>query len=101
MANDNDPHLRRVGDSSDHEPERSALRHELGMGSVGSPLPLDIDRLVHEGARPLPDPAASAQALLDMIAGHKLPASTHFVDGALEEHARHEREADRNSARER
>jgi hypothetical protein len=90
VANDNDPHLRRAGDPSDHEAERDALRHELGMGAVRSPLPLDIDRLVHEGAPPLPDPAASAEALMDMIARHAPPASTHFVDGALDEHARHE-----------
>jgi len=92
MASGNDPHLRRAGDPGDHETERDALRHELGMGAVRSPLPLDIDGLVQTGAAPPPDPTASSEALLDMIAHHKPPVSTHFVDGALEEHARHERE---------
>jgi len=92
MTQDNDPHLRRAGDPSDHEAEREALRHELGMGAVLAPLPMDIDRVVHEGAGPPPDPEASAQALMDVIAHHTPPVSTHFVDGALDEHARHERE---------
>ena len=34
---------------------------ELGMGSVRAPLPLDVDRLVHEQREPPPDPTASAR----------------------------------------
>ncbi len=93
MANGNDPHLRRAGDPSDHEAERNALRNELGMAAVRSPLPLDVDRLVHEGPGPTPDPEASGQALLDVVARHTPPVSTHFVDGALDEHARHQHAA--------
>jgi hypothetical protein len=92
MDEGNNTHFRRAGDPSDHAAERAALRQELGMGSVRAPLPLDVDRLVHEHPTP-PHPTASGDALMDLIAHHQPPVPTHLVDGALEEHARHEREA--------
>jgi len=93
MTEANDAHLRRAGDPSDHAAERDALRHELRMGSSRAPLPVDLERLVHEGPEPRPDAEASAEELMDLVAHHKPPVPTHFVSGALAEHARHEREA--------
>lgn len=95
MTKGNDAHLRRAGDPTDHAAERDALRHELGMGSVRAPLPIDVDRLVHEGPGASPDLQASAEELMDLVAHHKPPVPAHFVSGALAEHARHEREAHR------
>lgn len=92
MDEGNDRRFRRAGDPSDHAAERAALREELGMGSVRAPLPIDVDRLVHEPHAP-PLPTASADALMDLVAHQRPPVPTHLVDGALAEHARHEREA--------
>ena len=98
MDEGNDPHFRRAGDPNDHAAERAALRAELGMGSVRAPLPLDVERLVHEHSEP-PHPAASADALKDLIAHQRPPVPTHLVEGALAEHAQHEREARRPDVR--
>lgn len=92
MDEGNDPQFRRAGDPNDRAAERAALREELGMGSVRAPLPFDVDRLVHEHSKP-PHPTASADALMDLIAHRRPRVPAHLVDGALDEHARHEREA--------
>ncbi len=99
MDEGNDPHFRRAGDPSDHTDERAALRQELGMGSVRAPLPLEVDRLVHEHPPPQPHPTGRADALMDLVAHQKPPVPTHLVDGALAEHTRHEREAQRRDTR--
>lgn len=90
MGTSNDPHLRRAGDPTDHDAERAALRHELGMGAVRAPLPVDVDRVLHGDPEAPHDPEGSARSLLELIAGQKMPVETHFVDGALDEHTRHE-----------
>jgi len=94
MGTGNDPHLRRAGDPTDHDAERAALRHELGMGAVRAPLPVNVDSVLHGDSDVPHDAEASARSLLDMIATHKPPVTTHFVDGALDEHAHHERHDD-------
>lgn len=94
MTKGNDPHFRRAGDPTDHAAERDALRHELGMGAVRAPLPLDVERLMHDGPVAPSDAAASADALMDLVARQKSPVPMHLVEGALAEHARHVREAE-------
>ncbi|MGO9508716.1 MAG: hypothetical protein ACLPXZ_15710 [Mycobacterium sp.] len=89
---DDDAHVRRAGDPRDHADERDALRHELGMGAVRSPVPVDVDRLVHEGPGPAPDASVGADGLTDTVAHRAPPVGTHLVEGALLEHARRERE---------
>jgi hypothetical protein len=90
----NDPHLRRAGDPDDHDAERAALRHELGMGAVRVPLPLDVDTVLHGDHDGPHEVEASTQSLMDLISHQKPPVETHFVDGALDEHARHEHRAE-------
>jgi hypothetical protein len=94
-----DPKFRRAGDPSDHAAERDALRHELGMGAVRAPLPIDVDRLVHEHPAPPPGSSTGADGLMDLVSHQKPPIATHFVEGALDEHARHEREAQHEDSR--
>lgn len=91
MGKGNNSHLRRVGDPDDHDAERAALRHELGMGAVRVPLPVDVDRVMHGDAPDSGDGASGGESLMDLIAHQKAPVETHFVEGALDEHARHER----------
>jgi hypothetical protein len=92
MSKRNDPHLRRAGDPDDHDAERAALRHEMGMGAVRVPLPIDVDRVMHGDAPDPTDSDSRGESLMDLIAHQKPPVETHFVDGALDEHARHQRE---------
>ena len=89
---DDTAHVRRAGDPGDHATERDALRHELGMGAVRSPVPLDVDRLVHERHGPPSDPCVDGAGLMDMLAHRTPPVATHLVEGALAEHARRQRE---------
>ncbi len=93
MGKRNDPHLRRVGDPDDHDAEREALRHELGMGAVRVPLPVDVDRVMHGDAPDAGDGASGGESVMDLIAHQKPPVRTHFVEGALDEHARHQGDA--------
>jgi hypothetical protein len=73
MGNGNDSHLRRVGDPDDHDAERAALRHELGMGAVGVPLPVDVDRVMHDHAPDTTGGSGDGDSLMDLIAHQKPP----------------------------
>ena len=94
-----DAHFRRAGDPSDHAAERDALRHELGMGAVRAPLPIDVERLVHEAPAPPAGPSPGTDGLMELVAHQRPSVATHLVAGALAEHARHEREAQREDSR--
>ena len=62
------------------------------MGAVRVPLPVDVDRVMHGDAPDVPDGASGGDSLMDLIAHQKPPVENHFVEGALDEHARHQRD---------
>lgn len=94
MAKPPDSPFKRAGDPDDHDDQRAGLLGALGMGAVREPAPPNV-RDDHAGPVHAPevtgDPAAQ---LLDLLAHHRPPVTTHFVDGALDEHAHHEPHAD-------
>ena len=94
MTSSPDPHTKRAGDSSDHEAELAALRHEIGMGAARSPLPVNIDALSHDHPVSHPDPAGGGPSLEELIAHQRPPVPTHLVEGALDEHAHHVKHED-------
>jgi hypothetical protein len=94
VAGKSDPNLRRAGDPNAHDAEIAALRREMGMGAVRSPLPVNLDGITHDHPVSHPDAAAQGPSLDELIAHQRPPVPTHFVDGALDEHAHHVKRAD-------